>query len=197
VDQTGEIKYCEFLAATIEATGAISEERLAEAFDRLDSDDSGCISADNLRELLGRHIPQEEINAIIKEADLTKDNQISYPEFLALWEDKNEEKREIMIEDLHEQRDSLTSSSEDWNSSHRGDLRDDCDSENHTLARAHYIEGKQLSERRASKLSEVSADDVMQLLYDESDISIRRPNDDTDTNWVGYENLVIPLETAA
>lgn len=34
VDQTGEIKYIEFLAATIEAQGAISEERLAEAFDR-------------------------------------------------------------------------------------------------------------------------------------------------------------------
>ena len=165
MDRTGEIQYCEFLAATIEATSAISEERLAEAFDRLDSDDSGYISADNLRELLGSHIPQEEINAIIKEVDLTKDNQISYPEFLALWEDKNEEKREIMIEDLREHKASLSFSSEDWNSSHRGDLMDDSDSENHTLASANYIEGKQFSERRASKLSEVSADDVMQLLY--------------------------------
>lgn len=41
VDGSGRVLYTEFLAATIEATGWISEERLAEAFDRVDSDDSG------------------------------------------------------------------------------------------------------------------------------------------------------------
>lgn len=35
VDGTGEVEYSEFLAATIEAHGAIDEERLAEAFDRI------------------------------------------------------------------------------------------------------------------------------------------------------------------
>lgn len=39
VDGTNEVKYSEFLAATIEAHGAIDEERLAEAFDRIDCDD--------------------------------------------------------------------------------------------------------------------------------------------------------------
>lgn len=43
IDGSG-IKYTEFLAATIEAHGTIDENRLAEAFDRLDSDDSGYIS---------------------------------------------------------------------------------------------------------------------------------------------------------
>lgn len=33
--------YTEFLAATLEAHGNIEEERVAAAFDRLDSDDSG------------------------------------------------------------------------------------------------------------------------------------------------------------
>ena len=33
--------YTEFLAATIEACGRIEDDRLAEAFDRLDSDDTG------------------------------------------------------------------------------------------------------------------------------------------------------------
>jgi len=41
VDGTGQIRYTEFLAATIDATGWISKERLAEAFDRVDDDDSG------------------------------------------------------------------------------------------------------------------------------------------------------------
>jgi hypothetical protein len=93
LDGTGRIRYTEFLAATIEAQGAISEERLAECFDRLDSDDSGYISAENLAELLGEDFPREEIDEIIREADLTKDNRVSYSEFLALWEQKHEEER--------------------------------------------------------------------------------------------------------
>lgn len=93
MDGTGKIRYTEFLAATIEAHGAISEERLAEAFDRLDSDDSGKISAENLAEILGKDFLREEIDEIIAEADVTKDNQISYAEFLSLWEDKHEHER--------------------------------------------------------------------------------------------------------
>ena len=41
VDGSGIIRYTEFVAATLEAAGWISEERLAEAFDRVDEDDSG------------------------------------------------------------------------------------------------------------------------------------------------------------
>jgi hypothetical protein len=169
LDQTGEVKYVEFLAATIEATGAISEERLAEAFDRLDSDDSGYITTDNLRELLGSEVPEEEINAIIKEADLTNDNRISYSEFLALWENKNESKRDIMVNDLRRHSASLSSVSDDWNSSHLQELNDYSASETHTLSRANYIEGKQLSERKMAKLSQVGAEDMTQLLYAEEE----------------------------
>ena len=89
MDGTGRIRYTEFIAATIEAHGLISEERLAEAFDRLDSDDSGFISAENLTEILGDEISQEEIDEIIAEADLTKDNKVSYVEFLALWDKRH------------------------------------------------------------------------------------------------------------
>ena len=97
MDGSGRIRYTEFLAATIEAQGAISEERLAEAFDRLDCDDSGYISAENLAELLGQDFPGEEINEIIQEADLTQDNRISYSEFLALWENKHEQDRNAQL----------------------------------------------------------------------------------------------------
>ena len=89
MDGTGRIRYTEFIAATIEAHGLISEERLAEAFDRLDGDDSGFISAENLTEILGDDISQEEIDEIIAEADLTKDNKVSYVEFLALWDKRH------------------------------------------------------------------------------------------------------------
>ena len=87
---SGRIRYTEFIAATIEAHGTISEARLAEAFDRLDCDDSGYITAENLMEILGEDVPRDEIDAIIEEADLTNDNRVSYSEFMALWEDKQD-----------------------------------------------------------------------------------------------------------
>ena len=101
LDGSGRIRYTEFLAATIEAQGAISEERLAEAFDRFDTDDSGYISVDNLAEILGKDFPRHEIQDIIGDAGETDDHQIngedhsrtsriSYSAFLALWEKNNE-----------------------------------------------------------------------------------------------------------
>ena len=151
MDRTGEIKYVEFLAATIEAQGAISEERLAEAFDRLDSDDSGYITTDDLHEFLGDKIAEEDINTIIKEAEVTHDNRISYSEFLALWEDKNEEKREIMIDMLCQDNASLSSYSNHSNKSQRPEKKEDNDCESYTWSLANYIEGKQLSVKRMRK----------------------------------------------
>jgi hypothetical protein len=67
--------YTEFIAATLEAHGRIEEERIAEAFDRLDSDDSGYISKDNLRDFLGGDATTKQINEIIKESDKDKDGK--------------------------------------------------------------------------------------------------------------------------
>lgn len=83
--------YTEFLAAAIETQGEIVEERLEEAFDRIDSDDSGCISKDNLKKLLqerflGGSLTDTYMGEIIDECDtLTKDATVSYNEFLALY----------------------------------------------------------------------------------------------------------------
>ena len=85
MDGSGKIRYTEFLAATIEASGTISEVKLAEAFDRLDSDDSGYISVENLLEILGDTFTKDDVEAIIKEVTVTN-GQISYSEFLSLWE---------------------------------------------------------------------------------------------------------------
>jgi len=70
LDGSGTLAYTEFLAATLgEApTGRISEERLAEAFDRFDTDDSGTISVDNLAQILGTDMPRSEIQDIIDDA---------------------------------------------------------------------------------------------------------------------------------
>lgn len=54
-DHDGYLHYTEFLAATLETDGReVTDERLAEAFDQLDMDDSGFISKENLVEFLGK-----------------------------------------------------------------------------------------------------------------------------------------------
>jgi serine/threonine protein kinase len=104
LDGSGRIRYTEFLAATIEAQGAISEERLAEAFDRFDTDDSGYISVDNLTDVLGKDFPRQEIIDILGDAvDPSHDGdgdggtQISYSAFLRLWERNHEANRLRML----------------------------------------------------------------------------------------------------
>jgi calcium-dependent protein kinase len=92
IDGTGKVHYIEFVAATIEAHGAIDEERLAEAFDRIDSDDSGYITVSDLRAFLGQDIPQSYIEKIISEADIVNDHRVSYEEFLELWDKDADEK---------------------------------------------------------------------------------------------------------
>jgi hypothetical protein len=82
VNKNGHVCYTEFLAATIEAHGHIEEDRIAEAFDRLDADDTGFISKKNLRQVLGKDCTSEQIDAIMKSADTDQDGQISYKEFL-------------------------------------------------------------------------------------------------------------------
>lgn len=92
IDGSGKVHYSEFLAATLESVGSIDEERLAEAFDRIDIDDTGYITASDLRNLLGENVPLDYLDAIIDEADLLHDHRISYDEFLAMWNIESDEK---------------------------------------------------------------------------------------------------------
>jgi calcium-dependent protein kinase len=79
---TGKIMYTEFLAATLEAHGHIAEERIAEAFDRMDVDADGYISLDNLKEVMGKHCSPEEVEAVMESGDRDRDGRISWEEFL-------------------------------------------------------------------------------------------------------------------
>jgi len=78
VDSSGSISYCEFLAAVLEARSNIDEERVADAFDRLDHSDTGYISKEDLASLLGRDKDSEDVQRLIKEADTDKDGQSKF-----------------------------------------------------------------------------------------------------------------------
>lgn len=93
--------------------------------------------------MLGEDFPQSEIEAIIKEADLTKDGKISYAEFLALWEESHENLRESVIDEI--QLLKATSSLSDPEDPMQ--INADADE---IVARANFIERKQVAERRKS-----------------------------------------------
>ena len=76
-DGSGQIHYMEFLAAAAESQGLITHERLLEAFDRMDSDDSGFISKDNLKVLLGTDYDEELADEMMGTED-----RIDYEAFL-------------------------------------------------------------------------------------------------------------------
>ena len=64
-----------------------SEEELLEAFKVFDRDGNGFITSHELRNImnsLGENLTPEEIEEMIKEADLDNDGQIDYEEFVKM-----------------------------------------------------------------------------------------------------------------
>merc|ERR1712194_243010 len=81
-DKNGKISYTEFLAATIELHENIEEDRIWDAFEQIDSDNTGFISKENLRDLLGKDYTEERVNRMFEELNLEcKCDKISFVEF--------------------------------------------------------------------------------------------------------------------
>lgn len=97
--------------------------------------------------MLGEEFPKDEIQAIIDEVDINRDNCISYSEFLALWEERNEERRETMLHEIEVTMDDSASDVSAF-SGYRDDLKEN------TMGRANFIEGKQLSRRKISAITD-------------------------------------------
>lgn len=74
----GLIQYTEFLAATLEARGLIEEERIAEAFDRLDANDTGQITKRELVDFLGEDASSTNIEELMEEWDADGDGMSKY-----------------------------------------------------------------------------------------------------------------------
>ena len=74
--------YTEFLAAALEAQGQIEEERIAEAFERLDDDSSGYILKKNLKSFLGDDIPPEKVDDVLNQVDVDRDGKSKFSLFI-------------------------------------------------------------------------------------------------------------------
>lgn len=75
VYQDCRVAYTEFLATLLEAHVNITEENLADAFDRLDVSNTGHISLDDLREIVGTSLPDEQIKSMFTEADVNQNGK--------------------------------------------------------------------------------------------------------------------------
>ena len=78
--QDGAINFTEFVASSMDAQSKLSSQDIIDAFRTFDRDDSGYITAENLREALQTD-EGEYIDSLIKEMDVAGDGRISYHEF--------------------------------------------------------------------------------------------------------------------
>ncbi|CAJ1364551.1 unnamed protein product [Effrenium voratum] len=76
-----EIHYSDFLAAMVNTRISLHDHLLQAAFKKFDVDSSGYITASNLRDVLGETWEGEQVEKLLAEADILKDNRISYEEF--------------------------------------------------------------------------------------------------------------------
>jgi len=84
-DRTGKIHVNEFVAACLEEKYHQDERYLFDAFMAMDKGNSGFITVEDLRKLLGRSITPQRAEQLLKEAELNDhqgDHKISYQEFL-------------------------------------------------------------------------------------------------------------------
>ncbi|KAE9593937.1 hypothetical protein Lal_00016892 [Lupinus albus] len=85
-DRNRTINFSEFLNLMArKMKDTVSEEELKEAFRVFDKDHNGVISAAELQHVmtnLGEKLTDEEVNEMIREADVDGDRQINYEEFV-------------------------------------------------------------------------------------------------------------------
>ncbi|ORZ01536.1 hypothetical protein BCR43DRAFT_181949 [Syncephalastrum racemosum] len=87
-DGNGTIDFSEFLTMLArKMKDTDSQEEIQEAFKVFDKDGNGYISAAELRHVmtsLGEKLSEEEVDEMIREADIDQDGQINYEEFVKM-----------------------------------------------------------------------------------------------------------------
>uniref|UniRef100_A0A7S3CKC2 EF-hand domain-containing protein n=1 Tax=Strombidium rassoulzadegani TaxID=1082188 RepID=A0A7S3CKC2_9SPIT len=83
LDGNGTIDYTEFVMATINEKNLMTQERLQMAFNTFDTDNSGALSPEEIRQVLcyDQKVDPEEIEKIIEEFDENGDGEIQFDEF--------------------------------------------------------------------------------------------------------------------
>lgn len=75
IDKSGFIDYSEFVVASMNEKHLLTNEKLQSAFRMFDKDNSGFISSDEIKEILGfgKTLSEEAVNDIINQVDANGD----------------------------------------------------------------------------------------------------------------------------
>ncbi|KAI8514255.1 PREDICTED: calmodulin-like [Branchiostoma belcheri] len=91
-DGDGTIDFTEFLTMMTQQMKQMhQEEELRDSFKLFDKDGNGSISAAELRQVmanLGEKLTDEEVDAMIREADVDGDGEVNFEEFVRMMRDK-------------------------------------------------------------------------------------------------------------
>ena len=83
VDNSGEIDFSEFVTATVNRNALMQDDKLRQAFRFYDKDDSGSISTDEIKDVLGvgKSISEEVWAQVVKEVDADGNGEVDFDEF--------------------------------------------------------------------------------------------------------------------
>ncbi|XP_054844189.1 uncharacterized protein LOC129335564 [Eublepharis macularius] len=91
-NRSGTVDFAEFLSLMAKRTrDSDGEEEIRDAFRVFDKDESGYISAAELRHVminLGEKLTDEEVDEMIREADVDVDGKLNYEEFVRVMMEK-------------------------------------------------------------------------------------------------------------
>merc|ERR1711862_854302 len=76
-----KIHYSDFLAAMLSTRLNMSDDLIMATFRRFDTDNSGQITLENLKQVIGDEVEGDSVDKLMAEADLLKNGMISYAEF--------------------------------------------------------------------------------------------------------------------
>ena len=83
-DKNGEINYTEFMTASLDKGLCLSKQNLWSAFKHFDTDNSGQITKDDLKEVFrrtGRAVSEVELNKMLYEERISNDQGIEFSRF--------------------------------------------------------------------------------------------------------------------
>ncbi|CAM9349713.1 unnamed protein product [Pylaiella littoralis] len=85
VDRSAEINYNEFIAATMWTRVNMDEEKIHKAFEGLDREGKGFLTAEGIKQVVGLDFDTEEVDRMIADADVSGDGRVDFSEFAHLW----------------------------------------------------------------------------------------------------------------
>jgi len=133
VDGDGTLSYNELLMTAVQRKLLAKEERLWDAFRKLDLNGDGKITKDEIKKVLG----EEAANELIAAADTNGDGDIDYDEFITVWSnnhpdskddkkaDKKDEKKDEKDEKKDEKKDAKKEESKEENKDGKKDDKKD------------------------------------------------------------------------